>query len=106
MLSDVWHHSVGDVDVGAVDMGPLLDDGELIASVSVTEASLTISNVAVSTSTLSIKGRSVPAGEAIQFKYSGMQANVWYDVAIQVVTDSTPARTRNYCQRIITAPDC
>jgi len=109
ILEDIWNKSVGDVDIGSINMSDYLDAGELCASVTVDEITtnhLTIANKVVSTAELIIKGETVPIGEAIQFSYSGMQASTEYKLAIAVTTDSTPARVENFCQRIWTAGAC
>ena len=108
-LDQVWKSSVGDTEAGAVNVSPYLDSGELVASVTVTEittSDLTLANKAVSTAELTILDETVPVGEAIQFTYSGCLVGVLYKLAIQVTTDSTPARVKNYCQKIQTAGAC
>lgn len=108
VIDDIWEVSSGDTETGAIDIGPYLDSGELVASVSVTEGSgdLTISNVQVSTGALTINGVSVPTGEAILFTFSGMTAGTKYTAEVEVTTDSTPARVKNYCQIIQTLNAC
>lgn len=103
-LTDVWTVSAGDVDVGAIDFTDYLDSSEALASVSTpveqTTSDLSFANVAVSNTTLTIKGRSVTSGKAVQFKYSGQQAGRSYTVLVTAVTNSTPARTKNVEQDI------
>jgi hypothetical protein len=109
VLDDIWEVSVGDEESGAINISPYLDSGELVASVTVTEittSDLTLTNKAVSTAQLTILDETVPIGEAIQFTYSGCLVGVLYKLAVQITTDSTPARVKNYCQRIQTASAC
>ena len=118
VLPDIWNKSVGDTDVGAIDMAPYLDAGDLdiyvttgekcasLTVVELTTTALTIANVAVSTAALIINGVSVPIGKAVQFSYLGMAASTEYKLLITVTTDSTPARVENFCQRIWTAGAC
>lgn len=99
--------SVGDVDVMSIDYSDYLDTGEsLTGTVTVTEIGtthLTFANQAVTTSAVTILGRSVASGLAAQFKFSGMQANTTYRVRVDVDTDSTPARTKLVDVVIVTA---
>ena len=109
ILDEIWQVSVGDDDAGAIDLGPYLDVNELAATVQVSELDtndLTISNVAVSTTELEILGETVPIAKAVQFTFLGMVVGAEYFVGIEITTDSTPSRIKNYCQRIQTAPDC
>ena len=88
--------------MGAIDCTPYLDSAELVASItSVVATGLTIANEAVSTAVLTILGRSVVIGKAIQFKYSGqLVASTPYTVVVTFVTDSTPKRTKVVNQMI------
>jgi hypothetical protein len=109
VLPEIWKSSVDDEEAGAINISPYLDSGELVASVTVTEittSDLTLTNKAVSTAQLTILDETVPIGEAIQFTYSGCLVGVLYKLAVQITTDSTPARVKNYCQRIQTAEAC
>lgn len=76
----------------------MLDSGESMTGTPTvaeqTTSDLTITNEAVNTSTLTIKGNSVAAGRAVQFLVSGhLAANSPYKLKITVATDSTPAQT-------------
>lgn len=80
----------------AVDFTQELDSGELLAGTpTITESTgdLTISNKAVSTSSLTINGSTVATGGAVQFKVSGGTAGTTYTINIQCSTDSSPAQT-------------
>jgi hypothetical protein len=86
----------------SVSFAGKLDSGEAIASVSSvdeeysgTVGDLTITNKAVSTSTLVINDLSVAAGLAVQFHVTGqVVANSPYSILMEIVTDSTPAQTK------------
>lgn len=88
--------AVGDVWNGAVSFARQLDSGEtLTGTPTVTEettSDLTISNVAVSTSSLRINSTLVAAGTAVQFKVVG-QTSGTYTLKITATTTSTPAQT-------------
>lgn len=97
-LSTIQGLSVGDSDLFAVSYVPYLDSGELLTGtptiVEITTTDLTITNKAVSTTTLTIEGVAVLTGQAVQFLVAGMLAGVTYTIKITVSTDSTPARTK------------
>ncbi len=91
----------GNEDLHSVSAVGQLDSGELVASVTdvveVTTTDLTISNKAVSTTELTINNLAVAIGKAIQFKVVGqVVANSPYRLKVTVVTDSTPAQTKNW----------
>lgn len=96
-LNSIPYISAGDVEMVAIDYTDHLDSSELLTGTpTVTEQSttdLTFANQAVSTGALTINGRSVVTGAAVQFKVSGQQATRTYRVRISVGTNSTPART-------------
>lgn len=95
-LQDRIMLSVGDTDMVTIDATDYLDDGELIASITSvvdTDSVLTIGNVVVSTANLTVKGRLVLIGKALQFKVSGQLAGVEYRVRMTFITDGTPPRT-------------
>lgn len=80
----------------AVDCRGQLDSGEVITGTPTVVASPTgptIDNVKVSTAELTIKGASVPAGGAVQFRVSGLTAGVRYQFTITASTTSSPAQT-------------
>ena len=80
----------------AIDMSPQLAAGELMTGTpTVTESGssdLTISSVAVSTTTLTILGDSVAAGKAIQWSMSGMVAGTEYTLIVEGDTDASPTQ--------------
>ena len=91
--------AVGETNLFSVSFVGVLDSGEsLTGTPTVTEvgtSDLTIENKVVSTTSLTINGKSVAAGKAVQFKVSGQAvANSPYTVKITVSTDSTPAQTK------------
>lgn len=85
----------------AVSFAGELDSGEVLTGTPTVEeettTDLTIANKAVNTSALTINGKNVPIGEAVQFKVSGQQAmgsaaSGTYKIKITVSTDATPAQ--------------
>jgi len=88
--------TVNEVRNLAVDLTDKLDAGELLTgtpSVSSTPAGLTISNVAVTTSTLTILGTSVTTGQAVTCSVSGGSAGTRYTLTLQCGTDATVSQT-------------
>lgn len=75
----------------------LLDDGELLTGtptiVEITSTDLTLTNKAVNTSALTINGKTVAVGQAVQFTISTPVANTNYSIRLTAATDSTPAQT-------------
>lgn len=88
---------VGETRNGAVDFTDILDSGELLTGTptiaEITTSDLTFANQAVNTAALTMFGVTVAVGKAVQFKVSGMLANVEYRIKITVATDATPAQT-------------
>jgi len=76
---------------GVVDVGELLTGTPTIVEVTTTD--LTLSNKVVSTAQLTINGKKVLIGEAVQFKVLGGTADTNYGIRITVGTDSTPTQT-------------
>jgi len=104
-LQQVGELSAGDTELFSVDYTDWLDSGESLTGtptvVEQTSSDLTIEDLAsganqatVSTSALTILGRSVSAGAALSFVVSGQQANTSYSVLLTATTDATPARTK------------
>ncbi len=89
--------SAGDVETIAIDYIDQLDTGELLTGTptiaEVTTTDLTLSNKAVSTGTLTILGRTVSPGKAVQCTVSGQQAGTTYTIRVTVSTDATTPRT-------------
>lgn len=81
----------------SLDLSGKLDTGELLTGVptveEVTTTHLTFSNKAVNTTALTINGRTVAIGEAVQFRVSGGNANTSYTIRTTVTTTSNPAQT-------------
>ena len=81
----------------AVSFVGKLDDGELLSGTpTVSElvtTDLTITNEGVNTAELTISGKSVPIGQAVQFSVAGGTAGRSYKITISVATDSTPSQT-------------
>lgn len=92
--------SVGATDAAAVNFTDELDSGELLTGtptvVEVTTSDLTISNIAVSTSALTILEEASATGTAVQFVVTGQQVNTVYELLITATTDSTPSRVLPY----------
>lgn len=83
----------------AVSFSGKLDSGEVLngppAAAEQTTSDLTISNVAINTSILTINNISVPVGEAIQFKVTGGNiSNSPYTIVINCNTDSSPSQLK------------
>ena len=104
--------TVSEVRNVSVSFAEKLDSGELLTgtpTLSEVNASspqaLTFSNIAVSTTLLTINDTSVAIGEGIQFKVSGGVTNTLYDINISVGTDSSPAQTLYGTIRIRMKPD-
>lgn len=81
----------------AFSFAGVLDSGELLTgtptAVEQTSSDLTISNVAVNTSALTINEQSVPIGEAVQGKIVGqLAAHSPYTINVTASTDATPAQ--------------
>lgn len=79
----------------AVSFDNLLASGETFTgnTPAVTCQGLTLANKAVSTSSLTIEGKTVITGRAIQFKASAGTAGKRYVISINCVSDATPAQT-------------
>lgn len=85
----------GETRIISVDYRGKLDSGELLTgapTVSVSPSGPTISNEAVNTSSLTINGETVAAGEAVQFKITGATAGTTYTITTKCGTDATPAQ--------------
>src|SRR5512146_2018090 len=89
---------VGEVRNVSVDFTDVLDSGELLTGTpTVSEATttdLTFANKAVNTAALTINGRAVAIGAAVQFKVSGqLAAGSPYTITVTATTTATPAQT-------------
>ena len=83
----------------AVSFSGKLDSGEILTGTPtvIDDAApspevLTIGNVVINTSILTINDVSVPIGEAVQFSASGFVSGDDYKFKISVATDATPAQ--------------
>ena len=65
---------------------------------------LTITNANKNSAAVVILNSSIAAGKAVQFKVVGQKRGKEYLVKIKFVTDSTPARTKNYGVKFQVAP--
>jgi len=102
-LKETWEPSQGDIDHGAIDCTPYLDDGETVNGSPVvadtgSSGDLAFSNEAVSVAELTIKCKKVSAGKAVQFTFQGQLANTEYVVLITFTTSA--GRTKNVEQLI------
>lgn len=80
----------------SIDFTDKLDAGELLTgtvTVTVSPTGPTVSNAAVSTAALTINGRTVIIGQAVQFKITGVTAAATYTCTASVATNSSPAET-------------
>lgn len=89
---------------GAISLSHLLNTGELLTgtpSVSATPSGLTFSNAAVNSGILTVKGVSVPIGEAIQFSISGGTSGVVYTCTAVCSTTASPTQTVNVVFKLL-----
>jgi hypothetical protein len=77
--------------VGKLDSGELLTGTPTV--VEVTTSDLTITNVAVNTAALTVNGKAVAIGQAIQCQITGGVAGTTYTVRATGASDATPAQT-------------
>lgn len=90
--------SVDDVEVPAVDFTQILDSGETITTVTVTQTAGTVATIGsnqTNSANVKIKGRVVEPGKAALFQLSGIPTAGLRTFRFQVVTNSSPARTLN-----------
>ena len=87
--------TVSEVVLASVSFAGKLDAGEKLTGVPTIDvvSGFTFSNASVSTAILTINNKSVPIGEAIQFKIVGGTVGS-YVIPVSCDTDSTPAQTR------------
>ena len=88
--------SAGDHEIVSIDYTDHLDSGEiLIGTPTVTEqetSDLTISDIQINTAPLTILGRNVDVGAAVQFSVKNQLAGVKYRIRVEAATNATPAR--------------
>ena len=78
--------------VGQLDVGELLTGVPLVVEQTTTD--LTISNKAVNTAALTINGKAVAIGQAVQCLVSGfLTSHRPYTIKVTCATNSTPAET-------------
>lgn len=77
--------------VGLLDAGELLTGTPTILEVTTTD--LILANKVVNTAQLTINGRKVATGQAIQFTVSVGLADTSYEIRVTIDTDATPAQT-------------
>lgn len=92
--------SVGATRVVSLDLQDDLRSGVTFTGTPVVEevggSDLTLDNKAVSGAVLTIDGRSVAAGKAIQFRVSGQKAGKRYLLDVSCGTTGSPAETQSY----------
>ena len=88
---------VGETRNAAVSFADLLDSGESLSGTpvvaEVSTSDLTISNAAVSSTSLTIQGESVAAGLAVTFRVTGGTAGQTYTIKITANTDASLSQT-------------
>jgi len=98
----VLYKTPGESRLASIDFGGKMTSGELLTgtptivvdySIPSGATALTLANKAVSTAALTINGRTVAIGEAVQFLVSGGGIEAEYIVKITVSSDSTPAQS-------------
>lgn len=83
----------------ALSFSGKLDSGEVLTGTPTvvdnapsSPEALSITNIAINTSTLTLNGVSVPVGEAVQWSASGFVSGDDYTFKVSVATDATPAQ--------------
>lgn len=97
ILNERFIISAGDSETIAIDYTDILDGSELLTGtptvVEPTTSGVTLSNKGVNTAALTIKGRSVAIGKAVQCLGSGWTSGSTHTIRVTVSTDASPART-------------
>ena len=92
--------SVGAQRVVSIDLQDDLRSGVLLTGTPTVEevggSDLSIDNKAVNVASLTIDGRTVAIGKAIQFRVSGQKAGKTYQIDVSCGTNGTPAETQPY----------
>jgi hypothetical protein len=98
--------TISEVVLASVSFVGKLDDGELLTGTPVidTVTGLTFSDPVVSTAILTINGKTVPVGQAIQFKIVATAIGS-YTIPASCATDSSPAQTRRAKLPLIVVAD-
>lgn len=109
IATEINQKTPDDETIVSIDCKGVLDDGELLDSItSVIElitSDLTISATAINILPLIINGRVVPVGEALQCLIADGVAGETYKVTAKVVTNSIPAQKRNITFKIKVVDD-
>jgi hypothetical protein len=96
--------AVGDVEFGAVSFASQLDSGETLTGMpTVTEqttSDLTLGSKAVNTGILTIDGRTVAIGNAVQFSVSGQLAS-HSPYTLKITVSTSAGRTKNRYVRFL-----
>ena len=97
ITKEVGRKSPGDTSAVAMDFNPLLRSGEVLTGTptvsEVTSTDLTIANVGLNSSTISVNGSDCAANTCVQCTVAGGSANTKYKIRITAGTDSSPAQT-------------
>lgn len=85
--------TISEIRLCSVSFVGKLDEGELLTGTPTIDAvaGLTFSNASVSTAILTINNKSVPIGQAVQFKVVATAIGS-YTIPVACGTDSTPAQ--------------
>ena len=78
--------------VGQLESGELLSGTPTVVDNSGSPAELTLSNKAINTAELTLNGRTVAIGQAVQFRVSGGLAGSEYTIMATASSDSSPAQ--------------
>lgn len=105
IVIDYGESASGSKPTGPLDPGEVLTGTPTISTLNMPSgaSALTTSNVAVNSGDKYVNGRTVSAGEAVQFKVvaSSSQTKGLYRMLVTCSTDSTPARTLKKIIRIL-----
>jgi hypothetical protein len=96
VFDEEYSKSVSEVRNMAFDYSDVLSSGEAFTgtiTATATPSGPTIDNAVYSSTALTIKGKTVTAGQAITMRISGGTAGVRYEINMSGGTTSTPAQT-------------
>ncbi len=79
--------------VGKLEAGELLSGTPTVTDNSGSPAELTLSNKAVNDAELTLNGRTVAIGQAVQFRVSGGTGGTEYTIMASADSDSSPSQT-------------
>lgn len=96
VCTEEYNKAVSETINFAVDCTEGLDSAELLTGTPTSsgQSEMTVSNLAVTTAELIIKGKTVAIGKAITGKVTGGTAAGRYEIKLLCTTTSTPAATR------------